>query len=73
MNACDWLLSEEKDCDWLKSESGLPGNFFLGNPVYDFVTINTLGLTLERLYCGSSGCETESCSEISQALHCLLL
>ena len=60
-------------CDCLRSEPGLPGNFFLRNPVYVTLWLEIFGLTLERLYCGSSGCETESSSEISQALHCLLL
>ena len=30
---CDWLLSEEKACDWLRIEPGVTGNFLLGNPV----------------------------------------
>ena len=34
MDDCDWLLSVEKACDWLRIEPGVTGKFFLGHPVY---------------------------------------
>ena len=33
MDDCDWLLSVEKACDWLRIEPGVTVNFFLGHPV----------------------------------------
>ena len=30
---CDWMLSVEKACDWLRIEPGLKWKFFLGHPV----------------------------------------
>ena len=33
MDDCDWLLSVEKACDWLRIEPGVMVNFFLGHPV----------------------------------------
>ena len=35
MDDCDWLVSVEKACDWLRIEPGVTVNFFLGHPVYD--------------------------------------
>ena len=34
MDDCDWLLSVEKVCDWLRIEPGGTGNFLLGHPVF---------------------------------------
>ena len=34
MDDCDWLLSVEKVCDWLRIEPGVTVNFFLGHPVH---------------------------------------
>ena len=31
MDDCDWLLSVEKACDWLRIEPGVTRNFFLGH------------------------------------------
>ena len=43
MDDCDWLLSVEKVCDWLRIEPGVTGNFLLGHPIettkYMFLTI----------------------------------
>ena len=33
MDDCDWLLSVEKACDWLRIEPGVTRKFFLGHPV----------------------------------------
>ena len=33
MDDCDWLLSVEKACDWLRIEPGVTVNFLLGHPV----------------------------------------
>ena len=33
MDDCDWLLSVEKACDWLRIEPGVTVNSFLGHPV----------------------------------------
>ena len=33
MGDCDWLLSVEKACDWLRIEPGVMGKFFLGHLV----------------------------------------
>ena len=33
MDDCDWLLSVEKACDWLRIEPGVTVNFLLGLPV----------------------------------------
>ena len=33
MDDCDWLLSVEKACDWLRIEPGVTGNFLLVYPV----------------------------------------
>ena len=33
MDDCDWLLSVEKACDWLRIEPGAMGNFLLGHSV----------------------------------------
>ena len=33
MDDCDWLLSVEKACDWLRIESGVTRKFFLGHLV----------------------------------------
>ena len=35
MDDCDWFLSVEKACDWLRIEPGVTVNFFLGHPVCD--------------------------------------
>ena len=37
MDDCDWLLSVEKACDWLRIEPGVTGNFLLGHPVFRFL------------------------------------
>ena len=37
MDDCDWLLSVEKACDWLRIEPGVTGNFLLGHPVVVFL------------------------------------
>ena len=36
MDDCDWLLSVEKACDWLRIEPGVTVKFFLGHLVYIF-------------------------------------
>ena len=33
MDDCDWLLSVEKACAWLRIEPGVTRKFFLGHPV----------------------------------------
>ena len=33
MDECDWLLSVEKACDWLRIEPDVTGKFFLGHLV----------------------------------------
>ena len=33
MDDCDWMLSVEKACDWLRIEPGVTWKFFLGHPV----------------------------------------
>ena len=38
MDDCDWLLSVEKACDWLRIELGVTGKFFLGHPVFTLMT-----------------------------------
>ena len=37
MDDCDWLLSVEKACDWLRIEPGDMGNFLLGHLVSLYV------------------------------------
>ena len=35
MDDCDWMLSAEKACDWLRIEPGVTVNFYLGLPVVE--------------------------------------
>ena len=44
MDDCDWLLSVEKACDWLRIEPGVTVNFFLGH----LVVVSVLGLNSIR-------------------------
>ena len=39
MDDCDWLLSVEKACDWLRIEPGVTGNFLLKHPVQIYLEI----------------------------------
>ena len=42
MDDCDWMLSVEKACDWLRIEPGVTWKFFLGHSVYVEKTIQIL-------------------------------
>ena len=42
MDDCDWLLSVEKACDWLRIEPGVTVNFFLGHLVLEIFFINII-------------------------------
>ena len=49
MDDCDWLLSVEKACDWLRIEPGVTGNFLLGGPVSTVNDVD-LGVTVGAMW-----------------------
>ena len=51
---CDWLLSVEKACDWLRIEPGVTVNFFLGHPVLDQATDRTASHCTKHSHCDFS-------------------
>ena len=57
MDDCDWLLSVEKACDWLRIEPGVTGNFLLKHPVLRFFPESFPEVFTEPLaQCGNRQC-----------------